>query len=284
MIADSVIYIWLVTIINYLRLMKTSILSTKDAELLEKLIATYGKVVTSRQIHKEATHIGGYQQTKNRIRRLSENGWLIRLKRGLYEIADLSSRGFPSLSPYVIANLLVETSYVSFEAALSHHGMFDQLPAQFISISLKQFREIELGSVCYRFIKTQKNHYTGWEQVAFDSLTAKIALAEKALVDLVHFRKSLYTVDLVIEKLQTQQERLNFSHIVDYLGEASQVTIKTFGLVFDLFGWDSARLYRLVRNRKSTHRIHSNDRTFNARWRLYYDAYLDKYGKQEGAA
>jgi predicted transcriptional regulator of viral defense system len=120
--------------------MKRTTLAAKDGDLLEKLIAKYGKVVTARQIEAEARHTWDYQQTHNRIQQLVKNGWLIRIKRGLYAIADLSSRGFLSVSPYVIANLLVEKSYVSFEAALAYRGMFDQFTGQFISVSLKQFK------------------------------------------------------------------------------------------------------------------------------------------------
>ena len=90
--------------------MKNTILAAKDGELLEKLIAKYGKVVTVNQIEAEASHIWDYQQTHNRIQKLMKNGWLIRIKRGLYVISELSSRGFLSVSPYVIANLLVEES------------------------------------------------------------------------------------------------------------------------------------------------------------------------------
>ena len=87
--------------------MKKTTLATKDGDLLEILIAKYGKVVTASQIEAEAKHTWDYQQTHNRIQQLVKNGWLIRIKRGLYVISELSSRGFLSLSPFVIANLLL---------------------------------------------------------------------------------------------------------------------------------------------------------------------------------
>ena len=56
----------------------------------------------------------------------------------------------------------------------------------------------------------------------------------------------------------------------------SLTTIKTFGLLFDLIGIDSSGLYNQVKL-KGTHLMLSGDTKFNAKWRLYYDEYFDKY-------
>lgn len=262
--------------------MKKTTLAAKDSDLLEQLIIRYGKVVTSSQIQAVAENMWDYQQTHNRIQQLVENGWLIRVKRGLYLIADLSSRGFISVSPYVIANLLVKESYVSFEAALAYRGMFDQFTGQITSVSLKQYIAKNLESVQYRFLKTQEKMFSGWEEVQIDNLPAKIALAEKALVDLVHFRTGIYAVDLVIEKLQDYQKDLDNRRLFQYIRLASQKTVKIFGFVFDLLGMTADPLQSLISKNRSTHWISRGDKTFNAKWRLYYDDYLEKYRTQEG--
>ena len=208
--------------------MNKTVLATNDSELLEQLIIKYGKLVTASQIEEETKHTWDYQHTHNRIQKLVKNGWLIRIKRGLYVISDFSSRGFISISSYVIANLLVEESYVSFEAALAYRGMFDQLTSQFTSVSLKQYKEKELDSIQYRFVKTQEKMYSGWEEVEIENVSAKIAFAEKALVDLIHFRKGKYVVDLVIEKLQNYQDDLDLEKIIPYTSLASKKTVKIF--------------------------------------------------------
>lgn len=257
--------------------MNKTTLATKDAELLEKLIAKYGKIITINQIEAEAKQTWDYQQTHNRIQQLLKNGWFIRIKRGLYVISELSSRGFLSVSPYVIANLLVEESFVSFEAALAYRGMFDQFTDQFISISLKQYKKVHLEPIQYRFIKTQEKLYTGWESVSIENQTAKIAVAEKALVDMIHFRKSKYAVDLVIEKLQDYEVDLDKARLCGFASAASLKAIKVFGLIFDFLGWNSDQLYQKVEGKRSTHRMKPEDKIFNAKWRLYYDAYFEKY-------
>lgn len=257
--------------------MKKTSLALKDNMLLEKLIAKYGKLVTVKQIETEARRFWDYQQTHNRIQQLVKNGWLIRIKRGLYTISELSSRGFLTISPYVIANLLVEESYVSFEAALNYHSMFDQFTDQYISISQKQYNRVSLAFIQYRFIKTKKKLYTGWENVIIENLTAKIALPEKTLVDIIHFHKSKYAVDLVIEKLQDHESDLCLAQLCQFASLASFKTIKIFGLIFDLLGFDSTRLHQLIEGKRSSHFMKPGDKTFNAKWRLYYDSYFDKY-------
>ncbi|KKS87600.1 MAG: hypothetical protein UV61_C0001G0007 [Candidatus Gottesmanbacteria bacterium GW2011_GWB1_43_11] len=94
--------------------MKQTILSTQQSALLEDLIVKYGQIVTSEQIYAQGKDVWDQQVAKNVVTRLTRNGWLIRVKRGLYAISDLSNRGFLSLSPSVVANLLVKDSYVSF--------------------------------------------------------------------------------------------------------------------------------------------------------------------------
>ena len=259
-----------------------TLLSTKDGDLLEQLIVKYGKVVTTSQITAEAKHTWDYQQTHNRIQQLVKNGWLIRIKRGLYVISELSNRGFLSISPYVIANLLVKDSYVSFEAALAYRGIFDQFSNQFTSVSLKQYKKVDLDSIRYRFIKTQQKMYCGWESVEIENMLAKVAYTEKALVDMIHFRKGKYAVDLVIEKLQNYEKSLDIARLVHFARLASLKTIKTFGFMFDLLGLNSDRLYQSLGGSRSTHHISADDKTFNAKWRIYYDDYFEKYQQVKG--
>lgn len=73
--------------------MKQTILSAKQDELLENLIVKYGQIVTSGQIFKEAEGFWDYKQAKNLVTKLVKNGWLIRIKRGLYAISDFKYEG-----------------------------------------------------------------------------------------------------------------------------------------------------------------------------------------------
>lgn len=257
--------------------MKQTILSAKQSHLLENLIVKYSQIVTFEQILNEAKDAWDYKQTKNLITKLVKNGWLIRIKRGLYAISELSSRGFLSLSPYKVANLLVEDSYVSFESALQQHGMFDQLTNKTFSVSLKRYKTVILNSTEYSFIKTKPKYYFGWQNIVIDNQNTRIATAEKALIDIINFHKSQYTIDLVIEKLLEHQKDINLSQLNKYISKFSLTTIKVFGLIFDLIGINSDKLYKIIKAKHSTHWMLTDDTKFNSKWRLYYNPYFDKY-------
>lgn len=257
--------------------MKQTILSTNQSKILEDLIVKHGQIVTSHQIYDEAGKLLDYQQTKNLVLKLVKNGWLIRIKRGLYAISDLSSRGFLNLSPFVVANLLEPNSYVSFESALQQYGMFDQLTNKIVSVSLKQHKSVDLSGTEYSFVKTKSEYFFGWQDVQIGSYTARIASPEKALIDMVNFHKSEYSVDLVIEKLTEHKNDLDFTRFTDYLIKYSTTTQKIFGFTFDLLRIDSDRLYKKVSSQMGTNWMLPGDKKFNAKWRLYYSEYFDKY-------
>lgn len=257
--------------------MKQTILSVKESELLENLIVKHGQIVTAGQILGQAETSWDYKQAKNLITKLVKNGWLLRIKRGLYAISDLSSRGTLSLSPYMVANLLVSESYVSFESALQQYGMFDQLTGKTISVSLIQYKSVQLSGMEYSFVKTKPEYHFGWQEVQIGSRTARIATPEKALIDMVNFHKSQYAIDLVIEKLQEYKNDLDMARMIDYLSRFSLTTEKIFGLIFDFIGINSDKLYGLTKTKHGTHWMLSGNTKFNAKWRLYYDAYFDKY-------
>ena len=128
---------------------------------------SHGTVVTTAELASLIPVQGGAQK-RQFVKQMADAGWLVRIKRGLYQIADLSSLGMLTLSRYTLAQLLVEESYVSFEAALQFHGMYDQLPGTVTSISLKQYPTVTLEGIEYRFIKTSEKFYFGWEETRVD--------------------------------------------------------------------------------------------------------------------
>lgn len=257
--------------------MKQTILSETQSQILENLIVKHGQVVSSSQIHQETEHLLGYQQTKNLISKLVKNGWLVRIKREVYAICDLSSRGYLNLSPYVVANILLPESYVSFESALAYHGMFDQLAQKTVSVSLKPYKSFGLSGITYRFVKTKPDYFFGWQEVQIESLTARIALPEKSLIDMVNFHKSQYSIDLVIEKLIAYKNDLDLNRLNSCLSKYSLSTKKSFGLIFDFLGIDSSALHKLIKSKQGVSWMLPGDGKFNAKWRMYYRDYFDKY-------
>jgi len=254
-------------------------MSSKSSDLLENLIVKYGQIVTTQQIFSEARIFLNHKKTRYLITILTKQGWLVRIKNGLYTISDLSSRGFLSLSSHTVAYLLVKDSYVSFESALHYHNMFDQLVSKIISISLKTHRTVQLQNIQYSFIKTKVDYCFGWQEVNRDNKIVHIATAEKALIDMIHFHRNIYAIDLVIEKLCEYENDLDLVQLNTYISKMSMTTIKIFGILFDLLKIDSSQLLKLTKRTSGAHRMTRGAKMFNAKWRLYYDVYFDKYKK-----
>jgi len=64
--------------------------------------------------------------------------------------------------------------------------------------------------------------------------------------------------------------------LIEYLAKSSTTTVKIFGLIFDLLDLNSDRLRELVKT-TGTNWMIPGDKKFNAKWRLYYAPYFDKY-------
>ena len=85
---------------------KSTILSQKESELLENLIAKVGLFVNFEQIVEELSSLMSRQQSRNLVSKLVRNGWLVRIKKGTYYITTLESRGTFNISNFIISQVL----------------------------------------------------------------------------------------------------------------------------------------------------------------------------------
>jgi hypothetical protein len=122
---------------------------------------------------------------RRQLSRWCAAGRLVQLRRGLYALAGPYRRVRPE--PFVIANRLVPSSYVSLESALHAHGLIpEQVPIVTSVTSGRGGRwDTPLGAFAYRNVRTGWFHgYRPLECGAGQSVL--VATPEKALLDLVH--------------------------------------------------------------------------------------------------
>lgn len=250
--------------------MKRTILSEKELHLIEALVAKYGIVVTFGQIRSILKNKISIQGIRNLANKLADNGWLVRIQKGTYAITSLESRGFTTLSIYKIAQILEKDSYVSFEAALQHYGMFDQQLKTIVSLSLKRRATKEIQGIRYRFVKTKKELYYGWQQQRIENYLVNIATAEKALLDILTFKRDIYSLDLVMEKLREYKDSLDFNRLNKLCEKQTMAVKRITGFLFDKLSMDSSHIYDLVKGSKNSTYMTNDSKKFNAKWRLYY--------------
>ncbi len=251
-------------------------LTEDELETLETALIEFGPVVEFNQFCRLFNE--NRQYTRKRINKLTRQGWLKRIKKGVYVVSDLSSRGTLAISHKAVVNILVEDAYISFENALQHHGLFDQLLTSISAVSLKQYKTTTIDRISFHFIKTQQRYFYGWNPHEIDGQNVKIARIEKALIDLIQFHRNRYSTDLVLEKLRNYKDDISHQRLVEFSLKANLTTQRIIGFLMDCVGLDSSQIHDAVLNRKSVSSISTSEYNhYNHKWKLYYDTYFERY-------
>lgn len=134
------------------------------------------------------------QVVRNQLERWRKSGHIVRLKRGLFILAEDDRRVEPS-RPY-IANQLYGPSYVSLEYALSYYSLIPERVNDITSVATRKTMKIvnETGTYTYQHVKP--NAYRGFEMVkGEDGLAFFIAEPEKAMIDFLYLNLDKFRVD-----------------------------------------------------------------------------------------
>lgn len=254
---------------------KSTILSQKESVLLENLIAKTGLFATFEQVIEELSSSMSRQEIRNLVSKLVKNGWLVRIKKGIYYITTLESRGTFNISGFIISQVLSADSYISCESALQHRGMFDQHLKTIMGISLKKMSRKEIQGTTFEFITASKKNFYGWDEFEMDGRLVKIATAEKAILDMLNFRRTIHSIDLVLEKLKDYQNSFDIAKLNEFSKKQSVTVKRILGFLFDKTGIDSNYIYDLTKGKSSNSHMTKDSNLFNAKWRLYYHSHFN---------
>lgn len=137
---------------------------------------------------------------KNQLKNWTAKGYLSRLKKNLYFLAEAKGE-----EEFFLANYLYQPSYVSLESALNYYGLIPDVPLAVTSVTRKKTQEFknELGLFLYRSVKPAL--FFGWEKVGIEGRQFfLIAKPEKALFDY------LYLNQRFLGESFPQEERFDF--------------------------------------------------------------------------
>lgn len=115
---------------------------------------------------------------------LEKQGYIIRLKRGLYVVNPELSR--KTLSSELIANHLYTPSYISMSTALRYYGLIPEAVYVNQSMTVKHSRSFQtpVGSYAYKYI-SREAFSIGVRSIHKGDYAFLIASPEKALCDLI---------------------------------------------------------------------------------------------------
>lgn len=115
-----------------------------------------------------------------KLQSLESKGELIRLKKGTYTFRDLPHR-------YVIAGLLYQPSYLSFESALSFYSLIPERVDLIQSVTQSRSTKINTPIGTFHYHAQQLELYAaGMSMRLVDQQPVFIATPEKALLDTLH--------------------------------------------------------------------------------------------------
>jgi len=159
--------------------------SKKQIEIINKLKG-FGSVPISTSTLKSV--LSGYDHPNNKISNLAVDGYLIRLKKGLYVVSP-EITGSP-ISKYVISNNIYGPSYVSYQSALYYYGLIPEAVITTTAVTLKRSKSYitSIGTIKYYHVPNEY-YAVGFTTVLKKDNSYAIALKEKALCDLVFLNR-----------------------------------------------------------------------------------------------
>ena len=249
---------------------KNTILTEKRIKDIEDIIAASGKIVTAGDVRKSLGKKYSKFALKKRIYELKTKGWLVPLKRGLYFISDISSRGFVNISPVVIAGAFDKDSYVSLDSALSFYGYFEQMLRTISSVTKSKSKKYVFQENTYRYLKIKRGLFFGFKTENIEGYYVKIADLEKVILDYLYFKNDTYSIDLLIEKLREAKDRVDLKKLFVYAREFPVTTRRKLGFILDILKVDTEELRRSV-GIKGYSKLTPDSKRFSAKWRLYYE-------------
>jgi predicted transcriptional regulator of viral defense system len=122
---------------------------------------------------------------QRQLSRWVKAGRLFQLRRGLYALAPPYQKVRPH--PFVIANRLVQGSYVSLQSALAHYGLIPEYVPVTTSVTVGRPGRWQTPLGSFEFRHVQPDLLRGCHRLELGSAQeAFVATPEKALLDLVY--------------------------------------------------------------------------------------------------
>lgn len=122
---------------------------------------------------------------------------IVQFKRGWYGLTDRiqSENDF-----FIIANQLVQPSYVSMESALSIYNLIPEWVPHTTSVSTKKTQEVESSMGVFYYRSLAPKYFWGYELEEWKRGSYYIAKPEKAILDYVYYTHELDNDDAFRER------------------------------------------------------------------------------------
>lgn len=188
------------------------------------------------------------------VANLAKQGYILRLRRGLYVSIGLLPEQTKT-HPFVISAFLIQPSAISHWSALQYHGLTEQVPQ---SVTASTYERIltpsmrekyqkkmqkkharEIDGVRYEYISVQEKQYSiGIEQIWIDeNFQVSITDKERTLLDVFIFSKMFGGMGEALGILENALGEIDIKKLVGYaLKYDKKSVIKRLGWALEYFG------------------------------------------------
>jgi len=229
-------------------------------EMVRKLSEDGKRIFTISDARKAASFCGiADSYMLESLHHLSNTGWIVRLKRGLYVI----SSSFPGMTPiheFEVAMALVHPAAISHWSAMHFHGMTEQVPqrvyvtttqAIVMPKSTKRRGENqrsysrEINGIRYDFIRIKPERFFGAEDYWVGEAKVTITDPERTLIDGLIVPKYFGDWSEVYSAFESYFSKLDLNKMVDYSLRLDIAVVKRLGWVLERLGAENSILQRL---------------------------------------
>lgn len=173
---------------------------------------------------------------QNQLTQWIRKGYVIRLKRNLYELSQKGG-GMSEIPDLFVANKLCVPSYVSLETALSIYNIIPEVAIQVNSVTTKTTRSFKNCHGRFNYFSCQPKAYTGYLITNYAGYNVVIAEKEKAVVDYLHFKIRKEDIDFEQKRFDKQLvAELNWDKMENYSGLFSKKLVKLMSKLKEFAG------------------------------------------------
>jgi len=221
--------------------------STSGVKLLRYLASEGLKIFTVAQVREaaEQLHVQG-NYVVEALHHLHKEGWICRLKRGLY--AFTADSGFSSPPhEFEIAMALVNPCAISHWTAMHYHHLTQQVPNKIFAITPTGTPiPHRLTGDFYQFIQLKKEHCFGIEKIWIEQSQVQMTDPERTLLDGLMTPQHCGDFQEVLHAFKIHENKMNVQRAITYALQLDCATIKRLGWVLERLGFNGSLLTPLL--------------------------------------
>lgn len=228
-------------------------------ELVRMLVREGVRIFAIPQARALAAEVGlsaGYY--RQALHHLTNAGWLVRLRNGLYAVSS-SVPGAMPVHEFEVAMALAKPAAISHWSALHYHGLTEQVPQKVFvltttassvprvrSAKAKKTDGYVVGNIAYQFMQVKPQRFFGTQEIWINEARVTITDPERTLLDGLVTPKHFGDFAEVLHAFEVRGEDLDLRRIMTYALKLDAVTAKRLGWVLEHQGVDPERLELLA--------------------------------------